>query len=200
MAETGRLREEFVRISREAYDRGLVSAAGGNISARISGTNRVLIKPTGLRLRDLTPKNLIIIDLNGNIVEGKGKPSKETRFHVGIYKVRGDVGAVIHTHSPAATAFAVVGKKLLPVTAQAAKLLGTIPLVRYAPSGSTELAKLVVDALKNRAVKTALLQGHGAIAVGKNLAEAFNNAELLEETAKIALLAFQLGKPRRIPR
>jgi len=200
MIEEKMLRAELVRVSKEAYTRGLVSAAGGNISARISDTNRVLIKPTGVRLYDLTPKKLIVVDLKEKIVKGKGKPSKEIKFHVGIYKVRKDVGAVLHTHSPAVTAFAVVGRKLPLITAQAIKLLGEIPLVDYAPSGSTKLAKLVVNTFKKRDVKAAVLQGHGSIAVGTTLAEAFNNADLLEETAKTAILAFQLGKPMRIPR
>jgi len=200
MVEEKVLRAELVRVSKEAYTRGLVSAAGGNISARISNTNKVLIKPTGLRLCDLTPKRLIVVDLKEKIVKGKGKPSKEIKFHVGIYKVRKDVGAVLHTHSPAVTAFAVVGRKLPLITAQAIKLLGEVPLVGYAPSGSAKLAKLVVNTFKKRDVKAAVLQGHGSIVVGATLAEAFNNADLLEETAKTAILAFQLGKPRRIPR
>lgn len=192
------LRTELVRVSREAYDRGFVSGVGGNISTRIS-PNRVLIKPSGLRLKDLTPKNLLVVDLHGNVIEGAGKPSEEIRFHLGIYKLRKDVGAVIHTHSPAATAFAVVGIELPPITAQAAKILGKIPLVGYAPPGSKELAKLVVKAFKPE-VKAALLRGHGSVAVGKNLAEAFNNTDLLEETARIALLTFQLGGPKKIPK
>lgn len=187
-----------MRVSREAYDRGFVSGTGGNISACIS-TNRVLIKPSGMRLKDLTPKNLLVVDLNGRVIEGTGKPSEEIRFHLGIYKFRREVGAVIHTHSPAATAFAVVGRELPPITAQAAKILGKIPLVDYAPPGSKELAKLVVKAFKPK-VKAALLRGHGSVAVGKNLAEAFNNADLLEETARIALFTFQLGKVKKIPK
>lgn len=185
-----------MRFSREAYDRGLVSGIGGNISTRIS-IGRVLIKPSGMRLKDLTSNNLIVVDLNGKMIEGTGKPSEEIWFHLGIYKSREDVGAVIHTHSPSATAFAVVGRELPPITAQAAKILGKIPLVGYAPPGSKELAKLVVKAFKPE-VKAALLRGHGAITVGKNLTEAFNNADLLEETARIALLTFRFKRPEKI--
>lgn len=192
-----KLREELVRISRECYDRGFVSGVGGNISARISST-RVIIKPTGLRLKDLSPQNLLVVDINGKVFEGTGKPSEEIRFHLGIYKVRQDVGAVLHIHSPAATAFAVVGNELPPITAQAAKLLGKIPLVAFAPPGSEKLAKLVVKAFKNTKVKAVLLRRHGSVVVGKNLLEAFNNADLLEETAKTALLVFQLEKPNKI--
>jgi len=192
-----KLREDLVRISKECYDRGFVSGVGGNISARISPTE-VLIKPTGLRLKDLTPQSLLLVDLNGKVLEGTGRPSEEIRFHLGIYKVRQDADAVLHIHSPAATAFAVVGKKLPPITAQAAKLLGKIPLVDFAPSGSEKLAKLVVKAFKNTKVKAVLLRGHGSVVIGKNLLEAFNNADLLEETAKTALLAFQLERPNKI--
>ena len=184
------LREELAKFSREVYDRGLVSGIGGNISSR-TPTSEVLIKPSGMRLKDLTPNNLILIDLNGKVIKGTGKPSEEIWFHLGIYKSRRDVGAVIHTHSPAATAFAVAGRELPSITAQAAKILGKIPLVGYAPPGSKELAKLVVKAFKPE-VKAVLLRGHGSISVGKNLTEAFNNADLLEETARIALLTFRL--------
>ena len=193
MAEEKMLRAELVRISKEVYDRGLVSAAGGNISARVPGANLVLIKPTGVRLRDLTPKNLIMIDLHGKIVKGKGKPSKDALLHINIYKVRGDVGAVIHAHSPIATAFAVSGMEIPTVTVQAKTVLGKIPVITYAPPGSVKLADLVNDAFLKSKVKAALLQCHGFLAVGQNLLEAFNNAELVEETARVAFFASQLA-------
>lgn len=184
------LRKELAKFSKEVYERGLVSGIGGNISSR-TPTGKVLIKPSGMCLRDLTPNNFMLVDLNGKVIEGTGKPSEEIWFHLGIYKTRKDVSAVIHTHSPAATVFAVAGKELPSITSQAATILGKIPLVDYASPGSKELAKLVVKAFKPE-VKAVLLRGHGSISVGKNLAEAFNNADLLEETARIALLTFQL--------
>jgi L-fuculose-phosphate aldolase len=191
------LKKEFVKTSREAYTRGLISGSGGNLSARIPGSKQILIKPSEASLRE---PRLLLIDFKGNVIEGTGKPSIERFLHIGIYTVRPDVGAVIHTHSPAATAFAVVGKEIPMITAPASIILRKCPLIGYAPPGSKRLAEYVVSTFKDTSVKTALLQNHGAIAVGKNLTDALNNADLLEDTAKIALLAFQIGKPKKIPK
>jgi L-ribulose-5-phosphate 4-epimerase len=197
MLNLDELKSEFIKISREAYTRGLISGAGGNLSVRIPGTEQILIKPSGATFRE---PRLLLIDFKGNIIEGTGKPSIEQKLHIGIYTVRADVGAVIHTHSPAATAFAVVGKEVPMVTAPALIILKKCPLIGYAPPGSKKLAEYVVSTFKDTSVKTALLQNHGVIAVGKNLTDALNNADLLEDTAKIAILASQLGKPKKIPK
>lgn len=197
MLGLGELKKEFVKTSREAYIRGLISGSGGNLSARIPGSEQILIKPSEASLRE---PRLLLIDFKGNVIEGTGKPSIERFLHIGIYTVRSDVEAVIHTHSPAATAFAVVGKEIPMVTAPASIILRKCPLIGYAPPGSKRLAEYVVSTFKDPLVKTALLQNHGAIAVGKKLTDALNNADLLEDTAKIALLAFQIGKPKKIPK
>lgn len=189
-----RLRKTFVKVAKEVYERGFVSATGGNISARIPRTNQVLMKPTGLRLKDLTPQRLVLLDLKGNVIMGKGGPSKEKRFHLGIYRVRKDVGAVIHTHSPAITAFATAGRKIPLITFQAKKFIGDTPLVGPAPPGSKKLADLVIKAFKDPRVKAALLRNHGSVVVGRDLEEAFNILSLLEETAKTALFIEQLSK------
>jgi L-fuculose-phosphate aldolase len=191
------LKNEFIKTSREAYTRGLISGSGGNLSVRIPGAKQILIKPSEASLRE---PRLLIIDFKGNVIEGIGKPSIERFLHLGIYTVRSDVEAVIHTHSPAATAFAVVGKEIPMVTAPASIILRRCPLIGYAPPGSKRLAEYVVSTFRDTSVKTALLQNHGAIAVGKNLTDALNNADLLEDTAKIALLAFQIGRPKQIPK
>lgn len=186
-----KLKQNIVRISREAYEKGLVSAAGGNLSIRFG--DAVLIKATGVAFRDLTPNDIVTIDLKGNVIDGYGRPSKEVRFHLGIYKNRPDVKAVMHTHSTFAVAFAVAGKPPPLLTTQSKALLKKVPVVEYATPGSEELAKLVVEAFKDRDVKAALLKDHGAVAVGGTLQEALNVAELLEETAKIAVLCYLLS-------
>ena len=91
-------KEEVVRIARAAYDRGLVPGSSGNLSMRLPGKDLVLIKASGVSFRDMSIEDVIVVDLEGNIVEGDKKPSKEIRFHLGIYRVRPDVGAVLHTH------------------------------------------------------------------------------------------------------
>ncbi|MGQ9780693.1 MAG: class II aldolase/adducin family protein [Nitrososphaeria archaeon] len=197
--EFDKLKEECVEISQEAYRRGLISASGGNISARLPNGDKVIIKKTGASFRNLRSCDLITIDLDGNILEGQGKPSKEINLHLGIYKIRPDVNAVFHSHSIAATAFATSGKEVPLVTVQGLKILGKCPLVGYGPPGSIELAEKTKEVFKDKTVKVAVLQSHGATAVGGSLEEAYNYADLLEATAQIALACIQIGKPMPIP-
>ena len=198
-SDIDKLKEECLAVSKDAYDRGLISASGGNISVRILGENKVIIKKTGASFRNMTPNDLLIIDFDGKLVEGTGKPSKEINMHLGIYKVRSEVNAVIHAHPIAATSFAVVGKEVPMVTVQGLKILGKCPLVGYGPPGSIELADKVTKAFEDVSLKVAVLQSHGSIAIGKDLGEAYNNADLLEATAQIAIQTMQIGKPVAIP-
>lgn len=193
--ELDKLKEECIEISQEAYRRGLISASGGNISARLPGSTKVIIKRTGASFRNLKLSDIITIDLEGNILEGQGKPSKEVNLHLGIYKVRADINAVFHSHSIAATAFATAGKEVPLVTVQGLKILGKCPLVGYGPPGSMELAEKTKEIFKDKTLKVAVLQSHGATAVGRDLEEAYNYADLLEATAQIALACTQIGKP-----
>ena len=190
-----RAKRELALISRRAYHRGLTSGSGGNISARVEGAERVVIKSSGVSFADCTEENMILVDLYGNVLDGSRKPSKEVKFHCGIYRVRPEVMAVVHTHSPQATAFSVVGREIPLVTVSAAKGAGRIPLLGYAPPGSEELAQLVTEAFQDPNLRAALLQNHGVIAVGKSLHEALYLAEVVEDTAKIAILAEGLGTP-----
>ncbi|MFH0870990.1 MAG: class II aldolase/adducin family protein [bacterium] len=186
-------KQELELISKRAYHRGLTSGSGGNISARVEGTEQVVIKSSGLSFVDCTEENIILVDLLGNVLDGSLTPSKEVKFHCGIYRVRPEVRAVVHTHSAAATAFSVVGREIPMVTVSAAKGVGRIPLIGYAPPGSDELAKLVMEAFQDATLKAALLQNHGVISVGKNLFETLYLAEVVEDTAKITILAEGLG-------
>jgi len=187
--------QELELISKRAYHRGLTSGSGGNISARVGGTDQVVIKCSGVSFVDCCEENIILVDLFGNTKEGSSKPSKEVKFHCGIYRIRPEVRAVVHTHSPAATAFSVVGREVPMVTVSAAKGVGRAPLVGYAPPGSDELARLVMEAFQDATLKAALLQNHGVISVGKDLFEALYLAEVIEDTAKIAVMAQALGAP-----
>jgi L-ribulose-5-phosphate 4-epimerase len=126
-------------------------------------------------------------------VEGKGKPTKEWNSHFSIYQVRQDVGGIVHYHAPFAAAHAVAGKEVPLLTVHAKRILGTVPLIGLAKEGSDELASMAREVFSQKTVKAALLSGHGIMAVGKNFLEAQNMAELLEESAKIALLSRLVG-------
>ncbi|MCL5957889.1 MAG: class II aldolase/adducin family protein [Chloroflexi bacterium] len=183
------LKREFVRIARRIYQRGLQGYTGGNLSVRVPGQERIIIKRSGLSFVDCLATNLVMVDLLGKVVEGEGKPSKEVFAHLGVYRARDDVGAVLHIHPPWATALAVMGVELPLLTVQAIEKLRRVPLVPFAPQGSNELSELVTTAFQNDRVVAALLERHGIITAGPTLSEALNTAELVEETAQVGWLA-----------
>lgn len=184
--------EELVATCRKAFQRGLVGGAGGNISVRIPDRDEVLISATGVSLGDLSPGTVVRVNLAGQTLDAQDghRPSKETGFHVIVYRLRPQVGAVVHLHPPFATAFAVRGKELPLVTDGSRLNLKHVPIVGHAPSGSPELHRIVEDGLrKHPEAKAILMLQHGMFTMGPNLTVAYNLADLVEDTAKIALLA-----------
>ena len=185
-------KKELAQFSRLSYDRGLVAARGGNLSIRIPGTERVLITPSGISLRDITPDIIIEVDIHGNLSKGKKnlKPSKETPFHTSIYRIRDDVMAIAHIHPPFATALSLKDKPFPILTAPGMVNLVKVPLVEFAFMGTKELCDFVSEAVKqNMDVKALLLKGHGIIAMGPDLASAYYIADLVEDCAKVALFS-----------
>lgn len=186
------LKRELAETCHKAFRRGLVGGAGGNVSVRVPGEERALITATGVSLGDVAPETIVLVDLQGALVDGAPglRPSKETGFHVCAYRLRPHVGAVVHLHPPHATAFAVCGMELPLVTDGAMLNLKKVPIVGHAPSGSAELHRIVEDGLRrNPDAKAILMERHGMFAMGPNLTVAFNLADLVEDTAKIAILS-----------
>jgi L-fuculose-phosphate aldolase len=185
-------KKDLAQFSRLSYDRGLVAARGGNLSIRIPGTERVLITPSGISLRDITPEIIIEVDTQGNLLKGKKnlKPSKETPFHTSIYRIRSDVMAIAHVHPPFSTALSLKDKPFPLLTAPGMVNLVKVPLVEFALMGTKELCDYVSEAAKqNMEVKALLLKGHGIIGMGPDIASAYYIADLVEDNAKVALLA-----------
>jgi L-fuculose-phosphate aldolase len=164
-----------------------VASNDGNISARID-KKYVLITPTGISKGFMNGSDLIIIDFNGKVVKGKGKPSSESLLHLQIYKVRSDVNSVCHAHPPYATGYAVAGiplsQNILP---EVIISLGTIPLVSYGTPGTEEFCKPLLPILKD--YDAFLLANHGALTVGSTVLDAYNKMETLEHFAKILFVA-----------
>lgn len=189
------LRELLVTIAHRAYAVGLVPGVSGNLSVRLPGAPRIIIKATGKALGDMTPADTLVIDLEGNPVEDgtSQRPSKERWFHCAIYQLRPEVGAVVHLHPPHAVAFAAL-HALPPMLTGAARafLAGKTALVPPAPSGSRELAAMVGDAFRSPAIQAAILAEHGTITVGPDLHSAFYLSEYLEDASRTACLVRHL--------
>jgi L-ribulose-5-phosphate 4-epimerase len=187
------LKKELEYVSHKVYQRGLTSAAGGNISVRIPDTDHILIKRTGISLGEVCLEDALIVNMDGEVVDGPGRPSKEMFFHLGIYKLRSDVHAVIHCHPNHAIGYAILGMELPLPTVTAQKLLVHVPVAKAAPSGSPELARNVVEVFeKYPGIKACLMEKHGICAVGPSLEAAYNIADLVEDTAKQAFIASQI--------
>ena len=188
-------KKEVLAAARRMLDKGLVTGMAGNVSLRLVLGKRPLlaITPTARDYYSLSPDDIQILDFNAKKVEGDLPPSVETPLHIGIYRARKDINAIVHTHSVFATAVAVTGLFIPPILdEQVAYLGGEIKVAAYAPSGTKELAKNAVAALENN--NAVLLANHGAVGAGKNMADAFRAAELLEKTAQIYLLGLSAGK------
>lgn len=188
------LREKLCETARLLYERGLVSGTDGNISARVS-EDTMLITPSGVSKRELEPGLLILQKFDGTVVSGKGKSSREAGLHAGIYCIRPEIGAVVHTHPAAATAFAVCGQTLPDnCLVEVPAVIGRMGLAGYAPAGSEKLVEEVKAAVAENDV--VFMQNHGVITCGKDLTAAFNKMDAVENAAKTICYARLIGKVR----
>jgi L-ribulose-5-phosphate 4-epimerase len=188
------VREHLVELHQELPRYNLVVWTGGNISARDPETGLVAIKPSGVRYDDLTAESMVVLDLDGTVVEGDQKPSSDTASHLYIYRHRPDVNGVVHTHSRFATAFAAVGRSI-PVflTAQADEFGGEIPCAGFTLIGDEGIGKLVVEGIgRSPAI---LLRNHGVITVAASASAAVKAAVMTEDIAATVWAALQIGTP-----
>lgn len=193
--------QEFMAVAQRLWNRGLLAGSGGNLSLRVDGTSYVMIKPSGVPNVDCQPETLLGVDLTGKVVIGQGRPSTDTGFHLGIYRTRPKVQGIVHAHAPWSIALTLLGYQELPLlTPQAWYNLGRVPVVPYATPGTAEEDAWVVDALRDERMVAILLQRHGLVTVGSALAKAENLAELVEETAQVALLVHMGGGEQAVQR
>lgn len=184
----------IVRVCRRLYDRGLIAGPDGNVSVRLDG-GAILVTPAGLSKVDVTEPDLVVVDLSGQVVEGRHRPSSELRMHLRIYETRPDVRAVVHAHPPMATAFAVVGHDLMaPILPEVILQMNEVPLVPYATPGSAALADLIARYARNH--DAFLLANHGATTVGATITHAHQRMESLEHAARIVWAARVMGPVR----
>jgi len=176
------------------YDSHLVQATQGNLSARDPESGFICVTPSGTDYQLLTAEDIVVVDENGKVVEGKRWPTVETPVHTLILRRRHDIHCVMHTHSPYATAFGVIYQPIPMILSDSALYLGCeVPIMAYHMSGTSEFAELVADALKDG---PAVIWGnHGVLVVGADLSLAFSRAHALEDSAKVYTIAKQLGNP-----
>jgi L-fuculose-phosphate aldolase len=186
-------RKEVVDAAREIYEAKLVPGTWGNVSVRIKDTPHMLITPSGMEYKTMAIEDIVLLNLNGQVLEGVWKPSVETPMHAAIYRNRSDVGAIVHVHSTNATVFAVSRRNIPVILEETAQMVGhEIKVAPYAHCGSMELANGVVDTLGQG--KAVLLANHGLVGVGRNVREALKVCYIVEKTAMVALYANILGK------
>lgn len=187
-------REIVSRIARKSFEEGLVAGTSGNVSVFDREKNKIYITPTNLSYRDMTAEDIVVLDLNGEVLEGKYRPSSEWRLHTGIYKEKEEVNSVIHTHSPYATGFAVVHKKIPLILVEMLPFLGgDIPVAKFGLPGTDEVGIYAAEALNNR--NSALLENHGVVSVGRTAEQAYLRAVYTEDAAKIYHFSCLMGTP-----
>ena len=192
------LRQVIRDLHMELPRNQLVTWTGGNVSGRDPDTGYVVIKPSGVRYEDMKPEHMVVVDLQGQIIEGDLKYSSDTASHLYIYRHRSDVGGVVHTHSPYATAFAAVGQSIpVCLTAMADEFGGTIPCAGFALIGGEEIGRQVVEHIGDS--PAVLLKNHGVFTVGPTSLAAVKAAVMVEDVARTVWLAKQLGEPDVIP-
>jgi L-fuculose-phosphate aldolase len=187
------LREALLSTYAELINRGLSQGTAGNCSVRCPQPSTFLVTPSGMASQTMTPESMVLMDINGEVLS-EGRPSSEWRFHRDILQARPDVGAIVHTHSVAATALACLHQGIPAFHYMVAVAGGSdIRCAPYALFGTQELSDAALEALQGR--KACLLANHGVIALGKNLGQALALAQEVETLAQQYLAAKQFGQP-----
>jgi L-ribulose-5-phosphate 4-epimerase len=192
-ADVAALHQHLVRY-------GLVVWTSGSVSGRVPDTDLFVIKPSGVEYDDLTPESMILCDLGGVVLEGDFAPSSDTAAHAYVYRHMPEVGGVVHTHSPYATAWAARGEAVpCVITGQADEFGGEIPVGPFAIIGDESIGEGIVATLTGHRSRAVLMQNHGVFTIGRNARDAVKAAVMAEDVARTVHLARQLGEPIPIP-
>ncbi len=186
-------RKQLVKICALLYERELTVSAGGNMSVRLN-EDEILITPSGKNKGFLTEDDPLVVNMEGEVVCGRGTPSIETGMHLAIYKANPETNAIIHCHPLNCVALTLKRRIRTDLTPEGVLLLGDVPTVGYYTPGSEELANAVASKSKSKAI---LMERHGAVTQGKDLIDAYNRMEELEFQAKLQML---VGRCRGLPR
>ncbi|WP_103529073.1 L-ribulose-5-phosphate 4-epimerase [Streptomyces sp. SM12] len=190
------LRSTVAGLHRELTRYELVIWTAGNVSARVPGADLMVIKPSGVSYDELSPETMVVTDLHGELVEGDFAPSSDTAAHAHVYRNMPEVGGVVHTHSPYATAWAARGEPIPCVlTMIADEFGGDIPVGPFAMIGDDSIGRGIVETLRGSRSPAVLMRGHGPFTVGRDARAAVKAAVMLEDVARTVHFARQLGTP-----
>lgn len=192
------IRQQIVQVGKLVFEKGWVAAHDGNISVRLDA-ERILCTPTGVSKGLMDPDDMSVCDLEGRKISGTRACTTELGMHLAIYRLRPDVGSVVHAHPPVATGFAAAGRGLnVAVLPEVVVNFGSIPLAGYGLPGTPELAEQLVPFIpKYNAI---LMENHGAVAYGEDLWKAYFRMETVEHSARILFVAEMLGGANALPR
>jgi len=191
------VRAAMIDVGHRLWERGYIAGTCGNFSARLDETH-IISTPAGLAKSRLKPEDLVITDLHGNLVSGRFQPSSELKIHLTAYRLRPEIGAVVHAHPKTVVAHSLASKTLMStVLPETVLALGTIPLVPYATPGTSRLASKMEAALAQH--NAIVMERHGAIALGKDIFQAYDRIETLEHAAETLFLAHTLGRVEPLP-
>ncbi|MCY6381764.1 class II aldolase/adducin family protein [Hoeflea prorocentri] len=192
------LKQEVCEQNHELPNNGLVVGSGGNVSGRDPQTGLIVIKPSGVKFSRLTPETMVVVDVDGNVVEGEMKPSVDTGIHLYIYRHRSDVFGIAHTHSPYASSFAARGERIPAVLTPITHMLGRdVPCSRYATPGEVDTGEAIIEAADGGLA--VLVKAHGVFTMGGSATQATSIAMYLEEAAMTTHLAMLRGPVEELP-
>ncbi|HEY7272885.1 MAG TPA: L-ribulose-5-phosphate 4-epimerase [Actinoplanes sp.] len=190
------MRRQVSDLHAELVRYNLVAWTAGNVSGRVPGTDMFVIKPSGVDYDDLKPDAMIVCDLDGTVLEGDLSPSSDTAAHAYVYREMAEVGGVVHTHSPYATAWAARAEPIPCVlTAMADEFGGAIPVGPFALIGNDDIGRGVVATLRGSRSPAVLMRNHGVFTVGRDARAAVKAAVMCEDVARTVHLSRQLGEP-----
>ena len=180
--------DALIATARRCFEGGLQTNAGGNLSARLARRDAIVIKPSGVGFNECTRENLQVVMLDGTILD-RGmalKPSKDLDFHLDLYRIREDINAIVHCHSPWATGYASAGIEIPCLTVQTIEKIGRMPLIPLSSNGGPQTEVEISPVFRDPNIRAAVLANHGTIGAGPTLMAAQYLAEIIEETAHIA--------------